>query len=77
MARCEDGHLWPSPTFLAPLQLGRQLPTPRHAARFVSLLRRREDEEEAGIGVLGGGGLTDGVSGCWSLPHTVLSSRSA
>ena len=79
MARCEDGSQYPSTTFLAPLQLGRLLPTPRHAARFVSLLRRREDEEEAGIGVLGGAGagLADGASGCWSLPHTMLASRSA
>jgi hypothetical protein len=34
----------PSPAFVRPLQLGRLLPTPRHAARVVALLRSRDDD---------------------------------
>ena len=76
LSLCEDGCRYPSTTFLAPLQLGRSLPSPRHAARFVSLLRRRE-EDDGTVAGLGGGGLADVSGGCWSLLHTVLASGSA
>lgn len=39
LARCEDGGQYPVCTWLAPLQLGRSIATPRQAHRFVSLLQ--------------------------------------
>ena len=87
LARSEDGSQYPCCTFVAPLQLGRQLSTPRHAARFVSLLHRREEVEAAGSAATGvstflasGGaalGVVDGATGCWCSLHTVLASKSA
>ena len=82
IARCEDGIQYPVCCFLAHLRLGRQLPSPRHAARFVSLLRKREDDEEERrllLPGLTGGSLAFGseTSSCWCLLHTTLSSGSA
>ncbi|EFJ50198.1 hypothetical protein VOLCADRAFT_104023 [Volvox carteri f. nagariensis] len=51
--------------------LGRTLANAREAARFVSLLRRRED-----LAVLPSGGLSE-VAECWCLLHTVLASGTA
>lgn len=44
----------PSPAFLRPLQLGRSLPTPRHAARLVALLRPRDDDVHPAPGLTAG-----------------------
>ncbi|KAG1655264.1 hypothetical protein FOA52_014589 [Chlamydomonas sp. UWO 241] len=81
LARCEDGAQYPACTFVAPLQLGRAVATPRQAHRFVSLLRPRELSDEdlrggggGGMGMAGDGG---GGGGVWCLLPTVLASGSA
>ncbi len=54
----------PSPAFVRPLQLGRLLPTPRHASRLVALLRPRDDDAHAAAGLTGKvGGVDDRVRG--------------
>lgn len=82
LATGEDGSQYPVCCFVRPLQLGRRLANPRQAARFVGLLRRREDEEAAaGTGLAGlpgarGGGLGE-MAECWCCLHTVLASGAA
>ena len=78
LARCEDGVQYPVCSYIAPLRLGRFLPSPRSAARFVSLLHRREEEEEAHSLSLTGLGFGVGESSsCWCLLHTILSTGCA
>lgn len=71
LATAEDGSQYPSCCFVKPLQLGRLLASAREAARFVSLLRRRED-----LGLLPTGGQAE-VAECWCNLHTVLASGTA
>lgn len=82
LARAEDGSQHPSCSFVRPLQLGRAVPTPLHAARLVALLRRRDDDAESlSAAVLGPGSESAAAaaaqSECWCCLHTVLASRSA
>ncbi|KXZ45051.1 hypothetical protein GPECTOR_59g659 [Gonium pectorale] len=71
LAAGEDGSQYPVCCFVRPLQLGRGLASAREAARFVSLLRRRED-----LTALPTGGQSE-VAECWCLLHTVLASGTA
>ena len=71
LATAEDGSQHPVCSFVRPLQLGRLLGGAREAARFVSLLRRRED-----LAPLPTAGQSE-VAECWCLLHTVLASGSA
>lgn len=77
LATREDGAQAPACSFLRPLQLGRCLASAREAARFVSLLRPREDLmllPQGGGG--GGGGGGDGAD-VWGSLHTLLATGSA
>ncbi|KAG2497285.1 hypothetical protein HYH03_004868 [Edaphochlamys debaryana] len=71
LATGEDGSQYPVCCFVRPLQLGRGLANAREAARFVSLLARRED-----LQVLPPGGQSE-AGECWCLLHTILASGSA
>ncbi|KAG2443442.1 hypothetical protein HXX76_001800 [Chlamydomonas incerta] len=71
LATAEDGSQHPVCSFVRPLQLGRLLGSAREAARFVSLLRRRED-----LAPLPTAGQSE-VAECWCLLHSVLASGSA
>ncbi|GLC75661.1 Centrosomal protein of 76 kDa [Pleodorina starrii] len=71
LATGEDGSQYPVCCFVRPLQLGRALANAREAARFVSLLRRRED-----LAALPSGGLSE-VAECWCQLHTVLAAGTA
>ncbi|GLI65761.1 hypothetical protein VaNZ11_009376 [Volvox africanus] len=67
----EDGSQYPVCCFVRPLQLGRTLANAREVARFVSLLRRRED-----LVALPTGGQSE-VTECWCMLHTILASGTA
>lgn len=75
LARGEDGSQYPVTAFVRPLQLGRALPTARHAARYVSLLQRRDLDQSLDHPGATTSAAAAAAAECWCSLHTVLTCR--